>query len=327
MPPDAGLPDRGTLKTVVVVNPKAGRRMLLNWYLPQVLSTLRGAGIRCRVAYTRYSGHATRIVERLRRNLSFVTVFGGDGTIREVVSGMAEEPLPVAIIPFGTVNVLAMDLGIPLNPALAANAVLGGRLRRIDVGAVNGQPFLLMVSTGIDALAVHNLDLRAKRYFGQMAYMLSALWSAFTDRARKIRIDIPEQGVRDRGYLAVISNSRYYGGRYRIAQEIRIDDGVLDVFVFKKSSLSDTLRLLVGILLNRHRFMRDVAFYRGTRIEITSRGRVKMQMDGDRAPSTPAVVQVKPRHLPVFVPSGPQDGLEAVRRVLGHLFAGRSQAR
>ncbi|GAH79985.1 unnamed protein product, partial [marine sediment metagenome] len=250
-------------------------------------------------------------------------VFGGDGTVREVVKGMGDDPLPVGIIPFGTVNVLALDLGISFNPVIATATILEGHKKKIDVGYLNDEPFLLMVSTGLDALAVHNVDLSTKRYFGQIAYVISAIWSALTDRAGKIKITMEDQNIQDRGYLVIISNSRFYGGRYKIAEEIRIDDGLLNVILFKKSSITDTFRLLLGVVTNRHRYMRDIAFYKGREIQVTSRTKVKVQMDGDKAPPTPIRVWVKKHHLPVIVPRNQQsqEGLEAVKTLLAHVFS------
>jgi diacylglycerol kinase (ATP) len=252
-----------------------------------------------------------------------VTVFGGDGTIREVVKGMGARPLPIGIIPFGTVNVLALDLGISLNPVIATTSILAGHTRRIDVGYLNSEPFLLMVSTGLDAMAVHTVDLRFKRYLGQMSYVLGMIWSALTDRVRRIQITIEEQNITDRGYLAIISNSRYYAGPYTLAEEVSIDDGILNVILFKKSGILDTLGLLVNVLTNRHRMMPDVSFYSGKVIRIHASRRIKMQMDGDKAPSTPARISVRERFLPVFVHEEEKklEGLEAVRTVLANVFS------
>jgi diacylglycerol kinase (ATP) len=276
--------------------------VFLNLYLPQVLRVLKRGGVSYRVLRTRYEGHATKIVAQLRRKLDFITVFGGDGTVREVVKGLEGEPIPIGIIPFGTVNVLALDLGLSFNPVQAAATVVGGRKRRIDVGYMNGEPFLLMVSTGLHALAVHNVDLKAKRVIGRIAYLLSAIASLLTYRARRVRIAIPESGVQDRGYLAIVANSRFYAGPYRIADQTRIDDGLLDVVLFKRRSVAAMVRLLAGMLFNRTRFLRDVAYYRCTAVELSSHHRQKMQMDGDKAPSTPARVWVKKRHVSVLVP-------------------------
>jgi diacylglycerol kinase (ATP) len=311
------------VRTLLIVNRKAGRRFVLDLLLPQVLRLLDRGGVSYRVFYTRRSGHATRIVRRYREGVDFVTVVGGDGTVREAVKGMGEKPLPLGIVPFGTVNVLAQDLGIPLNPMLATSALLSGQLRRIDVGYLNEEPFLLMVSTGRDAMAVYHAGGRLKRYFGQLTYVAAGIWSAFVDRPRRIRVELEEEGIRDRGYLVIVSNSRYYGGRYRIGDKIRIDDGLLNVILFKKRGLLDTLRLLAGVITNRHRYMRDVVFYTGRVVRVSARGRMRMQMDGDRAPSGPARIWVRQRFLPVFVPAkaGRQEGLEGLRTVLANVFA------
>ena len=232
------------MKTILIVNPKAGRSFFLNLHLPQVIKLLERHEVSFRVFYTRYSGHAAKLVRRYRDEIDCVTVFGGDGTIREVVKGMGTRPLPIGIIPFGTVNVLALDLGISLNPVIATTSILAGHTRRIDVGYLNSEPFLLMVSTGLDAMAVHTVDLRFKRYLGQMSYVLGMIWSALTDRARRIQITIEEKNITDRGYLAIVSNSRYYAGPYTLAEEVRIDNGILNVILFKKSSILDTFGLL-----------------------------------------------------------------------------------
>jgi diacylglycerol kinase (ATP) len=169
---------------------------------------------------------------------------------------------------------------------------------------------------------VHSVDLRFKRYLGQMSYVLGMIWSALTDRVRRIRITIEEQNITDRGYLAIISNSRYYAGPYTLAEEVRIDDGILNVILFKKSGILDTLRLLVNVLTNRHRMMPDVSFYAGKVIRIHASSRIKMQMDGDKAPSAPARISVRERFLPVFVHEEEKkpEGLEAVRTVLANVF-------
>jgi diacylglycerol kinase family enzyme len=159
-----------------------------------------------------------------------------------------------------------------------------------------------MVSTGLDALTVHNVDLRTKRVVGRIAYLLAALVTLATYRARRVWVAIPESGVRDRGYLAIVANSRFYAGPYHIADQTRIDDGLLDVVLFKRRSIAAMLRLLAGMLFNRTRFLRDVAYYRCTAVELSSRRRQKMQMDGDKAPSTPARIWVRRRQLAVLVP-------------------------
>ncbi len=311
------------MKTIIIINRKAGKRIFLDLYLPQVIRVLEKGNIAFRICYTRYSGHAAILTAKYANQVDFITIFGGDGTIREVIKGMAENPIPIGIIPFGTVNVLALDLGISFNPVIAADNLVKGCLKNIDVGYLNGEPFLLMVSAGIDALAVHNVDLRTKRYLGKVAYVISALWAAFTYRSRRVRIVLNDQGIKDRGYQLIISNSRFYGGSLRLDERASIDDGWLDIILFKKSSILDTFRLLMGVLLHIAKGMDDVACYRSRDILIDSRGRVNLQMDGDKAPPAPARVRVKKHQLPVIVPRKDlkQEGFEAIRTVITTVFS------
>jgi diacylglycerol kinase family enzyme len=176
-----------------------------------------------------------------------------------------------------------------------------GRIRLVDLGYLNDEPFLLMVSAGIDAMAVHNLDSKMKRLFGQVAYAFSALWTALRKHPNRIQIYIEDQKLQDKGYLVIISNSRFYAGPFRISDG-RIDDGWLDILIFKKSSLLDTLGLFLAVLTQQHRRMRDVVIYRGKVVHLLSKRRLKMQIDGDKAPPTPARIWIKKRAVSVLVP-------------------------
>jgi len=291
-----------SLKTTIIINPKAGKRFFLQLFLPQVLHVFKRKGIEAQVVYTRYQGHASKIVQRLGGSVDFITVFGGDGTIREVLQGMDDPMIPLGIIPFGTVNVLALDLGIPFNPLLAANVIAEGKKKWIDVGMINGKPFILMVSTGIDAFAVHNLDLRLKRVLGKVAYGLTALWSAITYKVRKVDINLPKEGISDSGYMAVVSNSRYYGGRLNLDEDTRIDDGLLNVILFKKPSILEIFRIFIELLSRKRKKLPDVAIYETSEVYLTAKKGLYMQTDGDKESFTTAHITIQKKVFPVFIP-------------------------
>ncbi len=286
----------------MIVNPKAGRRFFLGLVLAQLTAALARRGIEHVVARTRHPGDAISLVRLHRQGVDFVTVVGGDGTINEVVRGMGEKPLPLAVIPFGTANVLALELGIPTNPLASIEVALGGVERLIDVGTINGRPFVLMVSAGIDAYAVHRLDAGLKRISGKLAYIVAGLASAVRFRARRIRVSLLGKRISDRGYLAVVANSRFYGGRFRVTPGARIDDGELSVLLLKKRSLLDVFRLLFAVLTGTLPAMRDVALYRDKAIRLSSPRRIYMQTDGDKINDREADIRVRPRFLPVRVP-------------------------
>ncbi|MEM4396967.1 MAG: diacylglycerol kinase family lipid kinase [Candidatus Woesearchaeota archaeon] len=287
--------------TCIVVNTKAGKKIFLTLYMPLVLAVFDEHNIKYTIEYTRSEGHAADIARNYKDKVDFFTVFGGDGTIKDVVSGMFDNPKPIGIIPFGTVNVLALDLGIPFDPIGAAHTIVQGIKKNIDVGVINQQPFILMASIGIDAEAVHNINLNFKKIFGKIAYITSAIKSLFIYRPQRLTVKILDKQIVDNGYIAIVSNSRFYGGRYTIDEDTKIDDGLLNVFLFKRGSIFDTFRLFMGVLTKTHSQMKDIEFYTTSKLLIYSKKKAKVQVDGDIACFPPLDISIKPSFLPVFV--------------------------
>jgi len=306
--------------TCIIVNPKAGKKIFINIYLPMVLSVFEEHGISYEIEYTKKSGYATEIAKKYLNKVDFFTIFGGDGTIKEVISGMFENPKPIGIIPFGTVNVLALDLGIPFDPIRAALTIVNGLKKYIDVGVINLQPFVLMASIGIDADAVHNVNLNVKKFFGKIAYITSAIKSIFIYKPNRIKVEILDQHIVDSGFIAIISNSRFYAGKFTIDENTKVDDGILNLFLFKRNSILDTFRLFMGVLTKSHSKMKDIAFYTGSKILISSEKKVKVQVDGDKASYPPLDISIKPSFLPVFVPEQKFVMPEMTRKYMKRFF-------
>jgi YegS/Rv2252/BmrU family lipid kinase len=231
-----------------------------------------------------------------------VVVVGGDGTVDEVVAGLDGTDIPVGIIPLGTANVLSLDLNIPQNPVEAAHTIVAGRTRSVDVGYINGRPFVLMASAGFDAFTVHSTEPRIKVWTGKLAYVFSALWSALAYRWKRLTVEVPEEGIRDSGYLAIASNSRYYGGRVNFDPEIRIDDGKLDLLLFKKASILEVFRTLMALLVRAPLRPSELAVYRSRRFVLSAKSRMYLQVDGDKVPDHEADIGIGPGRLRVFVP-------------------------
>ncbi len=288
--------------TCIIVNPKAGKRIFLNLYLPLVLSVFDEHDITYDIEFTKTSDCAKEIAKNYKNKVDFFTIFGGDGTIKEVIAGMLDNPKPIGIIPFGTVNVLALDLGISFDPIKAAVTIANGIKRKIDVGIVNEQPFILMTSIGIDAEAVHNVNLNVKKLLGKIAYITSSIKSIFIYKPHRLTVKLLDKQIVDNGYIAIISNSRFYGGKFTIDDQTLIDDGLLNIFLFKKNSILDTFRLFMGVLTKTHKDMKDIAFYTSSNILIYCKKKVKVQVDGDIASYPPLNISIKHSFLEVFIP-------------------------
>ncbi len=289
-------------KTVIIINPKSGKKRFLSFYLPIVKKLYTKYDVKYDIVYTSKSGDASKIATFYKDNVDFITIFGGDGTIRETLEGLKDKPIPIGIIPFGTVNVLALDLGISFNPIKATQTILEGHKRNIDVGVVNSTTFLLMCSAGIDAMAVHNINLRAKKFLGRISYAFSAIKSLIQYNPRKMLIEIKDKNIIEEGYLVIVSNSRFYGGKFQIDKNTYIDDGMLNILIFKRGTIKDTFKIFFGLLLKNNFNNEEIKTYTGKDIVINSNKKVCMQIDGDKAPYPPAHISIKKNFLPIFVP-------------------------
>ncbi|NCN05632.1 MAG: diacylglycerol kinase family lipid kinase [Spirochaetales bacterium] len=296
----------GTPLYLAIINPKAGPPKDLRRIQALLENRCALAGVNLVVEKTHYRGHATALVQRYGQSVARVIGVGGDGTLREIVAGLVPG-IPLALVPLGTVNVLAKDLGIPEDPPHSIDLALNGVVRYIDVAYLRDEPFLLMASAGIDALTVHNLHGPAKRLFGQFAYVLSSLRTAAIRKPERYKVGIYLNGqstvLWEKGYLVLVSNARYYAGRHTIIPGAGLETGKLHVMVYRKPGAIDTLQLIFNILAHQQLHLKDVGFYEAD--EVTIEGRKKpprMQYDGDKAPRGPVRITLRPGQLPVLVP-------------------------
>lgn len=289
-------------KTIIIVNPKAGRNILLNLIINIITSKFNQNKISYKIFYTKNEGDATYISSVYKDKVDFFTIVGGDGTIREVIEGCIDNPKPIGIIPTGTANVLALELNIPFLASAAVDVILEGFKKKIDIGFLNDKPFILMASAGIDALAVHNVNLKIKRFLGKITYIFSAIKSFFIYKPHCMKIYFEDLALEEQGYLVIASNSRFYGGKFMIDEETQIDDGFLNVFIFKKHGFINTIKLFLGIITKSHKSFKDCRFYKSSSMFIESPKKVYMQIDGDKAPPTPAKIYIKNKLIEVFVP-------------------------
>ena len=204
------------------------------------------------------------IAGRVACEVDVVVAIGGDGTINEVVNGMAScdaaearrgrapadrapsasRKAKLGIVPAGTVNVLALELGLPFQVERACKAIAEGKTISLDVGRVNDRGFVLMTGAGIDALTVRNIDPRAKKRFKELAFVGTGLRYG-------LAADPPAFVVRTEGeeYTAtffVASNCRYYAGHLGVTPDADPTDGLLDLLIFTGTTTVEPGRLLAG---------------------------------------------------------------------------------
>jgi len=250
---------------------------------------------------TKRALHATELArEAAASDVDLVAACGGDGTIHEVVAGLALSSMPLAILPSGTANVLARELGLPRNPLKAIDLIPWLRPRRIALGKCGEHYFLLMAGIGIDAEAVDRVDPRLKSRFGRYAYYIAGLRCWAEGRFPTLHISV--DGTRITGTFAVVGRASRYGGSLRITRNANLLSDRFDVCLFPGESRVAYLRYLAGVLSGTHHRFRDVICTSGRNIEISSAEPVRIQLDGELKGFTPAKLEIIPNALTLMVP-------------------------
>ncbi len=234
---------------------------------------------------------------------------GGDGTINEVVNGMAHSNIPLGILPAGTANVLANELGIGTTMEGAVNLLGECVQERIALGRLstsNGPPpryFLLMSGAGLDAEIVHHLDPGMKDAFGKLAYWLGGFRKI---GSRLTEFTVESEGREFRVSFALASRVRNYGGDLEIAPTISLLDDHFELVLFEGASSFTFLKYMLGVVAKRHQHMRGVTILRTRKAEFSAPAgsRIHLQVDGEYAGLAPGTVEIVPNALTLLVPPG-----------------------
>jgi len=255
------------------------------------------AGPNVTLAPTQGPGDATKLAAADQTH-DLIVAAGGDGTINEVVNGITGKTL--GILPFGTVNVFAKELGIPAGLNAAWHVLETGRIRTVDLGCAEfaGQTrlFVQLAGVGFDARAVRATTWSLKVKLGPLSYVVAGV-SILRQTHAPIEV---APGIA--GAAVLIGNGRYYGGKVRLFPWARLDDGLLDVCVFEKFRGRDLIRYLPKILCATHHRMAGVHYFQTAEFTCRSAGTTPLQLDGEDAGDGPIKFSVKPGALQVLVP-------------------------
>jgi YegS/Rv2252/BmrU family lipid kinase len=240
-----------------------------------------------------------------------VVAAGGDGTANEVLNGIADVPNGLAVVrlgilPLGTVNVFARELGVPRDVGGAVKTLAAGRERTIDVGRVDftsgGRPerryFLQLAGAGIDSRSIERVSWTLKKKTGPFAYVAAVLQVL----PEKEPLIILEGAGSISGELVLVGNGRFYGGSFPVFPSADMRDGLLDVCVFPKISLWSAIHVTAALLTGRLHRLRTVRRLQLASLRLSSASRVVFQLDGENVGELPATFSVQPRALRVVVP-------------------------
>jgi diacylglycerol kinase family enzyme len=262
------------------------------------------------VVPTRGRGTAGTIArEHIGRGADLIVVAGGDGTINEAAEGMVHSGVPLAIIPGGTANVLAREIGLGTRIEHAAARLEECRPRRISVGHLTcdggrvSRHFLLMAGIGFDAYLVHHVDAKLKSRTGKFAYWVAGLRRL---SRRLEEFDVNSGGQVRRSSFALVSKVRNYGGDFEIARSVRLFDDQFEVVLFEGRHTVRYLKHFAGMMLNRLGAMKGVTVLRTDCVTLSDPQdrRVYVQIDGESAGCLPAEIRIVPDALTLLAPPG-----------------------
>lgn len=301
------------MRAWIIYNPAAGQRDLRD-AVSSVSALMRERGWQAELRETGGRGDATAIArEAVASGIDSVFVAGGDGTLNEALNGLAHSQTALGVLPTGTANVWAQEIGLPVLHALAADPAIlltcarmqiEGSVRSIDLGRVGERYYLLYASVGFDAHIVHRMESlqEFKHRAGALAYYVSAVSAAWTFRGVRALISVDGRAMQRRIWVVMAANTQLYGGVVRIASEAYADDGLLDVVIIEGSGLLGALWNLVGYVRRGVWHDPQVKVLRGRSVEVRTARPMAVQLDGDPHGQSPARLESVPGALRVWVP-------------------------
>jgi diacylglycerol kinase (ATP) len=294
-------------RVAVIINPisgTGGRLDVARARAEKAAALLLAHGIEPEVFLTERMGHARELaVAAVSHGASLVIAWGGDGTVNEVASVLAFGPAVLGVIPSGSGNGLARELGIPFEPEKALAVALGDRERVIDAGELDGRLFFNIAGIGLDARVAHEFAAGGLVRRGFARYLEITARELFTYQPDEHTIVTDGQPQRERALLIAIANARQYGNGAIIAPQARVDDGQLDVVVVAHRSPLRALLQVPRVFLGQIARVPGVTIRRATEVEITSARQVLYHVDGEPFVGGASIrARVQPRALRIKVP-------------------------
>jgi len=234
-----------------IVNPASGKQEPILSYINQAMAA---SNTNWDITVTKKDVSADKVARELIGKTDLVAVYGGDGCVTAVASALHATQTPMAVIPGGTANVMAKELGIPLDTveALELLAKNDSRIMNVDMGLVNGTPFLLRVNLGIMATMITNADREIKESLGQLAYGVTAIRSVANAKSVNYHLVIDGKEIVADGVSLTVTNSGNIGiGDFALQPGISITDGKLDVVLMKENSFISLLKIAGSTLLQQ----------------------------------------------------------------------------
>ncbi|QNU67047.1 diacylglycerol kinase family lipid kinase [Ruminiclostridium herbifermentans] len=293
------------MQHIFIINPKAGKGKALEM-IPIIREYFKDKAEKFIIQITDHPGHATEIARKYSaiEDCRIYSV-GGDGTINEVVNGIAGTQSALGVIPAGSGNDFIRSLTSAYDIKDILVRTIKGEEKSIDLGKVNDNYFINISSIGFDADVVFNADKFKKvpGITGSMAYVISIIYTVIKKKFCKVKINIDDRRMENKILLAAIANGRFYGGGMLAAPEAKIDDGLFDICLVSEASRFKILRLFPMYIKGQHGKLDEVEFLRGKKIQIESDEVLSLNIDGEIFSSSKIAFEIIEKGIKVVVPA------------------------
>lgn len=291
------------MKTKVIINPTAGNHKCKK-LSPLLKSKLLEKGIAHHFSFSQYSGHIEELaLQAIRQGYEKIIVCGGDGTIHEAINALVGSDVLLGVLPLGTGNDFARNLGIKEDLDFACRVLDQGKVRKVDVVKVNGSRYYGSVGgIGFDS-EVASLANRYKKFSsGINIYTLSILAKLFTYKFKNVEITYDTESYKGEILMAAFGNTEWYGGGINITPTALMDDGWLDICIVDKINKAKLLLLFPSAFKGNHIKFSEVNLHRAKNISISSETPLQLLGDGEIICQTPVSLEVVPQALKVIAP-------------------------
>lgn len=291
-------------KARVIYNPTAGKEAVKR-ELPFILEELEKAGYEASAHATTGPDDAVTAAEyAVKREFDLVVAAGGDGTINEVVHGLAEkENRPkLGIIPAGTTNDFARALQIPRDIKKAVEVIIKGESMLLDIGKVNGHHFINIAGGGRLTELSYDVPIKLKTMLGQLAYYIKGIEMLPSLKPARARIEYDGNVVDEDIMLFLISNSNSVGGFEKLAPNAKLDDGYFDLLILKKLNLAEFIQVATLALRGAHLDNENIIYAQSKHIKVTPSEKMQLNIDGEYGGLLPGEFKNLKQHIEFLVP-------------------------
>lgn len=290
-------------KARLIYNPTAGRE-LVKKNLADILNSLEKAGYEASAHATTGKGDATRQARLAsERGFDLVVAAGGDGTLYEVINGLAEqEYMPkLGILPMGTSNDFARSIGIPKNIEKALEVITNDKTKKIDVGKMNNRYFINIAGGGVLTELTYEAPSKLKTALGQLAYYIKGIEKLPSLRPYQLTFEVNGKVRKEKALIFLVANSNTVGGFENLAPGASINDGLFDVFILKSCNLMELARVMT--LLTRGEHVKDpkVIHFQTDHLKVNAEEDVLINLDGELGGTSPCEFQLLKQHIEIIV--------------------------